>query len=599
MSTLSPYFTSFNQSVNEIALPERFTFPFYYEPHPLCLIAAKELQAYLSTQTDWQHNFGIDFGASHEESLHIDNKKLEKTQHNSVVQVPSGKMFGVLLVKNQQGEIGYLSAFSGKLADKSLLPGFVPPVCDLLNKDSFFIDEQKKINDLNSQLAILESNQQIAVLTEQVSILNKTAEEQIEAQRQLVIAGRKHRKEQREQAKIILNDHQQTLLNARLSKESVADKNALIAIKQQCYENIAQKQLCLDSLLDEISILKTKRKTLSHALQQKIFAQYQFLNGKGEIKDLNSIFDASPDKTPPAGSGECAAPKLLHYAYKEGLMPLAMAEFWWGASPKSEVRQHGNFYPACQSKCQPILGHMLQGLMVDENPLLVNPAKDKELSIVYQDDDMLVINKPAEFLSVPGKNIEDSVYFRIKQQFPHATGPLIVHRLDMSTSGLMVIALHKRAHKNLQKQFIQRTVKKRYIALLNGDLTEDNGTINLPIRVDLNDRPRQLVCYEYGKPAETYWQVIERFSRSAIDKQYHSASTDEQAKYTKVHLYPKTGRTHQLRVHCAHTLGLSTPIVGDDHYGIKANRLHLHAEYLALEHPLSKEPLSFHVEANF
>ena len=295
-----------------------------------------------------------------------------------------------------------------------------------------------------------------------------------------------------------------------------------------------------------------------------------------------AIFQETTQVTPPAGAGECATPKLLHYAFKHDLKPLAMAEFWWGASPKSEIRKHQNFYPACQGKCQPILEHMLEGMSLDDNPLLINPALGKTIDIIYQDEVMLVINKPAEFLSVPGKRIEDSVYLRIKQSFPKATGPLIVHRLDMSTSGLMVIALSKEAHKELQKQFIKRTVKKRYVALLEGLIKEDSGIIDLPLRVDLDDRPRQLVCYEHGRQAQTEWQVIERKKHQ-----------------TKIYFYPVTGRTHQLRVHSAHIKGLNMPIVGDDLYGNKGARLHLHAETLEFTHPTTKELMHFQIDVEF
>jgi len=225
---------------------------------------------------------------------------------------------------------------------------------------------------------------------------------------------------------------------------------------------------------------------------------------------------------------------------------------------------------------------MLTGLSVDADPLLVNPGEDKQIEILYQDAEMAIINKPPEFLSVPGKNINDSVFSRMKLKFPQATGPLIVHRLDMSTSGLMVIALTKEANKALQQQFIRRTIKKRYVALLSGNLVQDEGEITLPLRGDFDDRPRQLVCFEHGKAAETRWEVISRSEGR-----------------TKVYLYPKTGRTHQLRVHSAHHQGLHMPIVGDDLYGVKANRLHLHAELLELHHPSSKEPMRFQLEAEF
>lgn len=260
-----------------------------------------------------------------------------------------------------------------------------------------------------------------------------------------------------------------------------------------------------------------------------------------------------------------------------------MAEFWWGQSPKSEIRKHKQFYPACKSKCEPILAsHMLKGLNMEPNPFEENPAENKEIEIVYEDDVLAIINKPAEFLSVPGKIITDSVYQRMKERYPNSTGPLIVHRLDMSTSGLLLIAKNEETYIKLQSQFIKRTIKKRYVALLDGVVLENEGVINLPLRVDLEDRPRQLVCYEHGKQAQTKWKVIEIKNNQ-----------------TRVYFYPITGRTHQLRVHASHELGLKTPIVGDDLYGKKANRLHLHAEKITFIHPNSKEELTFQKEADF
>jgi tRNA pseudouridine32 synthase/23S rRNA pseudouridine746 synthase len=285
---------------------------------------------------------------------------------------------------------------------------------------------------------------------------------------------------------------------------------------------------------------------------------------------------------PPAGSGECAAPKLLQHAYLNKLTPICLAEFWWGQAPKSEIRLHKQFYPACKSKCEPILGHMLEGLTVDPNPMLDNPAEGKSLSIVYDDESIVVINKPAEFLSVPGKNIYDSVYARVLELYPTATGPLIVHRLDMSTSGLLIVAKNKEAHQQLQRQFIKRNVKKRYVALLAGVIQEDEGVIDLPLRVDLDDRPRQLVCYEHGKNAVTHWKVIKRSNTQTL-----------------IHFYPITGRTHQLRVHAAHSLGLNAPIVGDDLYGTKADRLHLHAEWIQVNHPVTHKKIQFQVDPEF
>ncbi|NRB24028.1 RluA family pseudouridine synthase [Shewanella sp.] len=568
-------FTSFNASTSEYFLPERFTFPFYYEPHPLCLLAVSELQQHLDTQTDWQHDFGLP-AAKSSALPEVNGASLNVDGSDAL-----GKMFGVLLVKNQQGELGYLSAFSGKIADQNLLPHFVPPVFDMLAKDGFFIPEQDKINLINAEITALKHDPELARLHARLADETRLAQQQIAAHRVTMIENRKHRKAQRLAGESLDADAHK-LLGIQMSRESVQDKHRLKELTLYWDERLASAKQAYEQVNGHLSSLKLQRKNLSGALQQRLFDEYRFLNIEGEHRSLGDIFTDTIHKVPPAGSGECAAPKLLHFAFKHGLIPIAMAEFWWGAAPKSEIRQHKNFYGACQGKCQPILGHMLEGLAIDENPLLTNPAEGKQLEIIYQDDDMLVINKPAEFLSVPGRNIDDSVYSRIKQLYPEATGPLIVHRLDMSTSGLMVIALNKAANKSLQKQFITRTVNKRYVALLTGELSQDEGIISLPLRGDFDDRPRQLVCFEHGKPAETRWQVISRINGR-----------------TKVHLYPKTGRTHQLRVHSAHPQGLNMPIVGDDLYGKKSQRLHLHAELLELNHPRTREAMSFSVEADF
>lgn len=259
-----------------------------------------------------------------------------------------------------------------------------------------------------------------------------------------------------------------------------------------------------------------------------------------------------------------------------------MAEFWWGISPNSAIRKHKNFYPSCQSRCKPILRHMLAGVKMDENLLLKNLSESVDLKIVFEDDDLIIVNKPPEFLSVPGKEIKDSVYTRIKQKYPSITGPVIVHRLDMSTSGILVLTKTKEANKILQQQFIKRTIKKRYVALLSGKLSEKKGTISLPLRLDLDDRPRQLVDFKNGKTAKTIWTII-----------------SENNTHTRIHFYPVTGRTHQLRVHAAHKDGLNLPIIGDDLYGTKQDRLYLHADFIEFIHPTSKNKISFTVPSDF
>ncbi|MGL5786758.1 MAG: RluA family pseudouridine synthase, partial [Bacteroidales bacterium] len=281
-------------------------------------------------------------------------------------------------------------------------------------------------------------------------------------------------------------------------------------------------------------------------------------------------------------AGECAGPKLLQYAYANDLVPIAMAEFWWGASPKTEVREHGHFYPACKGKCEPILGHMLQGLNVEPNPLATDCSKLLSMEILYDDPWLCVVCKPAGLLSVPGKSGHDNVYDRITKLYPDTTGPLIVHRLDMATSGLLVIAKTKEVHQNLQAQFKNRSVKKRYIALLDGIVNKTMGEINLPIAPDFYDRPRQIVDHENGKPATTYYEVL---------------STGPA--YTRIAFYPLTGRTHQLRLHAAAFEGLNTPIRGDELYGKRSDRLYLHAEYLSFTHPVTHKVVSFEQKADF
>ncbi|WP_445772688.1 pseudouridine synthase [Shewanella sp.] len=558
---------AFSNTLAQHGLPEFFTFPFYYQPHPLTILAAQQLQQELLEANPWQHNFGLN----------------SSTDRGMVI----GKMFGVLVVKDTQGQLGFLAAFSGKLAEQNILPPFVPPVFDMLTQDSFFSVENKQINQINQLLHQHESDPLMASLSAQLTQQQQQAERELEQQRNAIVEGRKQRKQQREQADNALaqadiNSDEHKTLSIELSRQSVQQKHQLNTLKQQWQSQIMATQTQLNELQQQIKQLKRQRKQLSNSLQKKLFAQYQFLNTLGDARDLNDIFNDAPNHLPPAGAGECAAPKLLQYAFKKQLTPVAMAEFWWGASPKSDIKQHKNFYPACHGKCRPILTHMLKGMQVDDDPLLMNPGKDLTIDIIYQDDVMAVINKPAELLSVPGKNITDSVFSRMQQQFPNATGPLIVHRLDMSTSGLMVIALTKEANKALQQQFIQRSVTKRYIALIEGVPSQNEGEISLPLRVDLDDRPKQLVCYEHGKHAETFWQVHQRLNQRTL-----------------VHLYPKTGRTHQLRMHCAHHDGLHMPIVGDDLYGVAANRLHLHAQYLALTHPATGEAMVFEVKADF
>ena len=455
---------SFPIATNNLPLPQLFTYPFHYTPHPLCVKAAEEVQQYLQSRTDWYE------------------------------ELQQGKMFGVLVVKTSTGEVGFLAAFSGNLAGSNHHDYFVPPVYDLLNPDGYFKEEEARISAINV-------------------MLNHT------------------------------NDNYQEIIEA----------------------------------------LKEERKQRSIALQQWIFEQFRLRNARGEEQDIYSIFTQTAHRNPPAGTGECAAPKLLQYAYLNKLQPLAMAEFWWGDSPKGEIRRHGHYYPACRHKCEPILNFMLQGLEVEPNPLLTSNTDATQLETVYEDDYLLVVNKPAGMLSVPGKTGQASVLTLLQERYPDATGPILVHRLDMATSGLLLAAKDKDTHALLQKQFEGRTVKKRYIALLEGiPQAEPKGFIRLPLRPDFDNRPLQMVCYEYGKPAVTRYEIM-----------------DTENNRTRMAFYPETGRTHQLRVHAAHPEGLNCPIVGDPLYGQPADRLYLHAERLEFRHPVTGQRLQIQKEAPF
>lgn len=549
-----------DSSVNGITVPERFTFPFYYEPHPLTQIAAAELQHYLETQTELDHNFG-----------------LTADQQGLVI----GKMFGVLVVQDNNGKLGYLAAFSGKLAGTNNHPKFVPPVFDMLIENSFFLKEEEILNSINQQIKAIESDEHYSILKSNFEQFTAQSVLEITAFKKQLKSNKENRKKHREAQQPVLSEQEYTHFEADLIKQSLSDKWELTVLSNRWKQLLEATQSEITLFENSIEALKKERKEKSAALQQQLFEQYAFLNQDGKEKSLQAIFSETVFGKPPAAAGECATPKLLQYAFLNGYKPIAMAEFWWGASPKSEIRKHRQFYPACTGKCKPILSYMLEGIPMDENPLLKNSGEGTTLTIVYEDDSLVVVNKPAELLSVPGIQIQDSVYTRLQAAFGNIE-PLIIHRLDMSTSGLLVVAKTKEAHKHIQRQFLKRTVIKRYTALLSKVISGEEGEIKLPLRGDLDNRPSQLVCFEFGKKAHTRWKVIQRNETT-----------------TKVHFWPLTGRTHQLRMHAAHELGLNAPIVGDDLYGTASNRLHLHAAYLEFVHPRTKETLCFEAAEAF
>jgi len=558
MDALITYFPA--EILNKVPLPERFTFPFSYEPHPLTRIAADELQNYLLSRKPFEHNFGLDPG---QEGLVI------------------GKMFGILVIQDADEKVGYLCGFSGKLAGSNHHERFVPPVFDMLAPDSFFLQEEEVLNRINREIEELENHPELLRLSEELASLSKISSDETAVLKGQLKENKALRQQQRKEQKELLSPAAYASLEQELIRQSLADKRLLQHTLHRYRSKNEEVRSAIARFEQQIEALKRQRREKSAALQEELFNRYSFLNRHGNQKGLGTIFRETVYGKPPAAAGECATPKLLQYAFLKGYKPLAMAEFWWGASPRSEIRKHRHFYPACTGKCEPILKHMLEDIPLDDNPLLQNPGSDKQLHMVYEDEHFVVINKPAGLLSVRGVHIDDSVYSRLKALW-YPRVPLIIHRLDMATSGLLVVARTKEAHKHIQRQFLKRTVVKRYTALLSAELTDTGGEIGLPLRGDFDDRPRQLVCFEHGKKAVTRWELIS--VKNGL---------------SKVHFYPLTGRTHQLRMHAAHHLGLNAPIVGDDLYGTVADRLYLHAAYLEFTHPKTKERLCFEAKEEF
>ena len=548
----------FKQDISTIPLPEKFTFPFQYKPHQLSVLAAEEVKEHLQSKSQWAE------------------------------EIQAGKMFGVLVVELEETEkreeleqseereephkrtIAFLAAFSGNIAQSNQDDYFVPPVYDLLDPNGRFKIEERQLTEINQQIAILEEEPDYCEQLKTQELLRKESIEQIDLTKQQVAQGKQQRKSLRtdtltETAKMLLD------------KESQFQKAELKRTKDYWKQTLEDQQQKLNAYQLPINELKQKRRSHSAKLQQFIFDQFHFFNYLGEKQGLAELFMDTVHKTPPAGAGECALPKLLQYAYTHHMKPLAMAEFWQGNSPKKEIRLHNHYYPSCQGKCAPILKHMLIGLEIEKNPLLTNRFEETALPILYEDKWMLVVNKPAGMLSVPGKQAQVSVYDWAHKRFPEATGPLVVHRLDMATSGLLILAKDMETYKALQRQFTERTVQKRYLAILNGtpSNSKPKGEIKLPLTLNLLDRPRQIVDYQIGKSAHTTYELLQ---------------TDK--RHTHIAFYPHTGRTHQLRVHAAHQDGLGTPILGDELYGTPAKRLHLHAESITFTHPYTHETIT-------
>jgi len=538
-------------------LPQGFPSPFSNIPQPIAQFAALELQRLLSGPVAWSHDFIAPAG---------------------------GKMFGVLVVRDADGRLGYLSAFSGMLAGEWCLPGFVPPIFDQQMLDAFLPAGEARLYEYEMQLDELQCSPELMALNEQLESL----QQQRDAELSVLMALHQKRKTKRKQLRSSLDSSPESKAQLiKLSFESQQDKRERCALQDEWRSRLVTIEEPLAHIESQMIALKRARSQLSNRLHRQVFKAYHLTNQLGEVKTVSAFFDT---RLPAGGTGDCAAPKLLQYAHQQRLTPIAMAEFWWGASPQDGVRHHGNYYPACRGKCHVILPFMLKGMAV--MPRMITSqvfSDDSAPEIVYEDDELLVVNKPSGLLSVPGKETRDSVQTRLRQRYPEHN-VMLVHRLDMSTSGLLLVAKQRVIHKALQRQFIERTVEKRYVAVLSKRLPEfiqdgsafDGGSIELPLRVDIDDRPRQIVCNTYGKRALTRWQVIKRGKQT-----------------THVYFYPHTGRTHQLRIHAAHRDGLDAPIYGDELYGESIGRLLLHAERLCFDHPVSLRRVEVVIPAPF
>jgi tRNA pseudouridine32 synthase/23S rRNA pseudouridine746 synthase len=538
--------------------PDVLNNPFGYEPHPLTLMAADAVRNHLKTLPQWADVINPSAGTLCPPDA-------------------SGKMFGVLVCTDTEGRVGFIAAYSGQIDGRADWPWFVPAVFDYLQPDGYFKQEEARITAINRRVEALEHDKRYVQLSAELQRVCQQSEAEIADYQALMREAKRRRDERRGETD-----------EAELIRESQFQKAELRRLKRRWAMAKEELQHDLQPLLADIEALKQERKQRSDALQCWLFDRFVMLNGQGEGRTLTELFSTTPQRVPPSGAGECCAPKLFQYAFLHHLKPLCIGEFWQGCSPKMEIRHHNQFYPACRGKCKPILEWMLSATPTRQTEVHAETPDSIDLMIVYEDDCLLVVNKPSGLLSVPGLNGQPSVESLLHRDHAEV---FMVHRLDQDTSGLMVVALTSECYHHLQRQFLERTVFKQYVALLDGKLTTqggayDNngsGTIRLPLRPDPLDRPRQVVDREHGKAAVTDYCVI------AIEDSG-----------TRVLLTPHTGRTHQLRVHCAHTEGLGLPIKGDNLYGHPVgSRLCLHATTLAFTHPKTGRRLQFESPAPF
>ena len=519
-------------------LPDSFTDPFRYSPHPLVIKASELLMARIRNSSELSEIF------------------------------TEGKMLGVLAVSHGN-EVGYLAAFSGNAGGMNMIDGFVPPIFDLLDPKGYFKMKEAEISALNAEIASEENGSELVRLREELKAAEKSMAADLSRQKARMATLKAERDQIRSE---VLEDAR----SSELIRQSQHEKAELRRMKARWEELVGDLKVQIDKHESKINGMKSRRKDMSDALQEWIFRQYIVNNSLGESRSILDIFTDS-GLVPPGGTGECAAPKLLDYAFRNGLKPLAMGEFWYGESPSTAVRTEGHFYPSCTSKCGPLLGYMLQGM---ESMKLEDIHGTP--SVLYVDEDIIAVSKPSGMPSVPGLNCGPSLLDWVMAETGCSTVES-VHRLDMDTSGVMIFAKNPAAGNHIRKQFEEHTVRKTYRALLSTDGTRpvikgESGTISIPLSPDYDERPRQKVDTKQGKEAVTEYHVDEVLEDGIL-----------------ITFRPLTGRTHQLRVHSAYHLGLGHPIIGDLLYGgPSASRLGLHAESITFIHPRSGKETTIH-----
>ena len=499
-----------------------FTDPFRYVPHPLVRKAAREVVE------------------------RLDRQIAEGELPSEVAKgFREGKMLGVLICEDRT-----LAAFSGSVGGTSIVEGFVPPIFDLTEDKGYYRIHEAEITEINRPIE---------------ELINHWLEPAISALQESETCRDKEIEELRQLKKKASGIAESQFANGQIKRA-----------KDRWKTVISEKESKIQDIRSKVAALKKQRAAMSDRLQRWIFSQYIVHNASGEKASILEIFQ-SQGIIPPGGTGDCAAPKLLEHAFRNGLRPVAMGDFWYGKSPSTAVRTHGHFYPSCTSKCGPLLGFMMRGLFT--NSLNAEVGGD----VIYEDEDILVAVKPSGMPSVPGLDGRQSLQeWLMETRGSQVEGIRAVHRLDMDTSGLLLFAKTAEAAVHMQRQFEEHTIHKTYHAKLpvseSGKELKagDNGEISLPLSPDYDERPRQKVDHGQGKAALTRYEVISVAEDGTTDIIFH----------------PQTGRTHQLRVHAAHTLGLGRPIVGDMLYGgSPASHLHLYAQSITFRHPASPSTL--------